>query len=46
MFPFDEDFCVYDFEVDPKDEDLCPFGPFPILAGKKPDDGVTENSSP
>jgi hypothetical protein len=42
MFPFDEDFVVYDFEVEPEDEELCPFSPLAILAGKKLDNGVRE----
>lgn len=46
MFPFDEDFCVYDFDVDPNDEELCPFGPLPILEGKNADKGAAENPHP
>ena len=36
MFPFDEDLCSFDFEVDPEDEYMCAFGPLPFLAGKIP----------
>ena len=36
MFPFDEDLCSFDFEVDPRDEYMCAFGPLPFLAGKIP----------
>jgi hypothetical protein len=43
MFPFDEDFCVYDFEVDPEDEEVCAF-PLSMLAGNKPDNSMTEGS--
>jgi len=34
MFPFDEDLCSFDFEVDPADEYMCAFGPLSFLAGK------------
>ncbi|KAL3957174.1 hypothetical protein ACCO45_007752 [Purpureocillium lilacinum] len=34
MFPFDEDLCSFDFEVDPADEYMCAFGPLSALAGK------------
>jgi len=36
MFPFDEDLCSFDFEVEPEDEYMCAFGPLPFLAGKIP----------
>jgi hypothetical protein len=34
MFPFDEDLCRFDFEVDLKDEYMCAFGPLSYLEGK------------
>jgi hypothetical protein len=46
MFPFDEDFCVYDFDVDPNDEELCPFGPLTIPGGKKADKDATGQPHP
>ncbi|KAI1203415.1 hypothetical protein F5X97DRAFT_342009 [Nemania serpens] len=33
LFPFDEDLCIFDFEVDPEDEYMCAFYPLPVLAG-------------
>lgn len=35
MFPYKEDLCRFDFEVDPEDEYMCVFGVLPFLQGKK-----------
>lgn len=35
MFPYKEDLCRFDFEVDPEDEYMCVFGALPFLQGKK-----------
>lgn len=35
MFPYKEDLCRFDFEVDPEDEYMCLFGALPFLQGKK-----------
>jgi hypothetical protein len=43
MFPFDEDFCIYDFEVDAEDEKLCAFSYPSFLAGKKADNGAMKS---
>ncbi|KAH9218327.1 stress responsive A/B barrel domain protein [Leptodontidium sp. 2 PMI_412] len=36
VFPFSEDVCGFDFEVDPEDEYMCAFGPLSFLAAEVP----------
>jgi hypothetical protein len=43
MFPFDEDLCRFDFEVDPEDEYMCAFGPLSVLTGIIPSNKPPRN---
>lgn len=36
VFPFSEDVCGFDFEVDPEDEYMCAFGPLLFRAAEVP----------
>ncbi|KAK0118229.1 hypothetical protein ONS95_012532 [Cadophora gregata] len=35
IYPFSDDLCRFDFEVNPEDEYMCTFGPFVPLEGQR-----------
>lgn len=43
MFPFDQDLCRFDFDVDLEDEYMCASGPLSFLAGKVPGNETSIN---